>query len=175
MSRRLFAVFLALGATVLTSCSGSGGTALDGGLQSYGISGYEHAQVGKEYWVTLPQMENTSGKPLTVLSGKIVHVPAGLRITGYRIAGAGAGGHPIGASPVGATDDVGRAGARKGDRIRIKAHGLSDLYYEARVKVTGPVHGDLTTCRYEYRQGSTTYHQDLGCDTRIRLGKPLST
>ncbi|MEU2621000.1 hypothetical protein ABZ642_23160 [Streptomyces sp. NPDC007157] len=175
MPRRLFAVFLALSATALTSCSDGGGTALEGSLQAYGISGYEHAQVGKEYWVSMLQMENKSGKPLTVLSGKIVHVPAGLRITGYRInSSGGIGGHPIGATPVGAAEDVDRAGDHKGSSIQIKAHALSDLYYEARVKVTGAVHGDLTTCHYEYRQGSTTYHQDIGCDTRIRLGKPVT-
>ncbi|MEV5958623.1 hypothetical protein AB0M11_33600 [Streptomyces sp. NPDC051987] len=170
MSRRLFAVFLALSAAALTSCSDGGGTALDGDAKNGTLVGYEHTQVGKEYWVTMPQMENTSGKPLTVLGGKIAHVPAGLRITGYRVVSDGAGPHPIGVIPVGVTDD--HALARRGSAIPVKAHTLSHLYYEARVKVTGAVHGDLTTCRYTYRQGSTTYHQDIGCDTRIRLGRP---
>ncbi|MFJ9564971.1 hypothetical protein ACIRQQ_33675 [Streptomyces fuscichromogenes] len=168
-----FAVFLALSTTTLTACSGSGGKALDGGGQAANLVGYEHTQVGEEYWVTMPEMSNNSGKPITVLSAKIVDVPAGLRITGYRVANAGTGGHPIGVIPVGATDGIGRASAHKGGQIQIKPHALSSLYYEARVKVTGPVHGDLTTCRYEYRQGSVTYHEDLGCDTRIRLGGPL--
>ncbi|MBW8796460.1 MAG: hypothetical protein JF597_23550 [Streptomyces sp.] len=173
MSRRLFAVFLALSAAALTSCSDGGGTALGGSLQTYGISGFDHAQVGDEYWVSLPQMSNTSGEPLTVLSGKIAHVPAGLHITGYRINSSGGGGHPLGPIRVGDAEAVDRAGAHKGSSIPVKAHDTSDLYYEARVKVTGTVRGDLTTCRYTYRQGSTTYHQDLRCDTRIRLGKPL--
>ncbi|MFF4114360.1 hypothetical protein [Streptomyces sp. NPDC001714] len=172
MSRRLFAVFLALSAAVLTSCSDGGGTALDGAGQASNLVGYEHTQVGREYWVTMPQMENTSGKLVTVLSGKIVHVPAGLRITTYRVVSDGAGPHPVGVIPVGVTDDS--ALAHKGSSIRIPAHTLSHLYYEARIKVTGTVHGDLTTCRYEYRQGSTTYREDIGCDTRIRLGKPVT-
>ncbi|MER5787215.1 hypothetical protein [Streptomyces sp. NPDC001980] len=170
MSRRLFAVFLALSAAVLTSCSDGGGTALEGAEQASALVGYEHTQVGKEYRVTMPEMSNNSGKPLTVLSAEIVHVPAGLRVTGYRVVGAD--GHPYGVIPVGDTD----VGVRphKGSSIRLKSHGTSDLFYEARVKVTGTVHGDLTTCRYEYRQGSTTYHQDIGCDTQIRLGKPVT-
>ncbi|WP_406435614.1 hypothetical protein OHB00_16440 [Streptomyces sp. NBC_00631] len=170
MSRRLFAVFLALSAAALTSCSDGGGTALEGDAKHGNLVGYEHTQVGKEYWVTMPQMENTSGKPLTVLSGKIAHVPAGLRISGYRVASDGTGPHPMGVTLVGVTDD--HALAHKGSSFRIPAHTLSHLYYEARVKVTGAVHGDLTTCHYAYRQGSTTYNQDIGCDTRLRLGKP---
>ncbi|MFD8816860.1 hypothetical protein ACFV23_36585 [Streptomyces sp. NPDC059627] len=170
MSRRVFAVFLTLSAAALTSCSDGGGTALDGAGQGSNLVGYEHTQVGKEYWVTMPEMSNNSGKPLTVLGARIVHVPAGLRVTGYRVVSAGAGGHAIGVIPVGVTDD--NALHHKGSSFQVKAHGSSDLYYEARVRVTGAVHGDLTTCRYEYRQGSTTYHEDIGCDTRIRLGKP---
>lgn len=173
MSRRLFAVFLALSAAALTSCSDGGGAALGGSLQTYGISGYDQAKVGDEYWVSLPQMSDTSGKPLTVLSGKIAHVPAGLRIMGYRI-NIAVSGHPLGPMLVGGPEDVAPDGAHKGGSIPVKAHGTSDLYYEARVKVTGTVRGDLTDCRYAYRQGSMTYHQDLRCDTRIRLGKPLN-
>ncbi|MFK0279723.1 hypothetical protein ACIQVL_04500 [Streptomyces sp. NPDC090499] len=172
MSRRLFAALLALSAAALTSCSDGGGAALDGAGQGSNLVGYEHTQVGKEYWVTMPEMSNSSGKPLTVLSAEIVHVPAGLRVTGYRVVGAGTGGHPYGVIPVGVTNDSARP--HQGGSIPIKAHGSSDLYYEARVKVTGTVHGDLTTCRYGYRQGSTTYHEDIGCDTRIRLGEPVT-
>ncbi|WP_234536653.1 hypothetical protein [Streptomyces shenzhenensis] len=171
MSRRLFAVSVVLSAALLTSCSDGGGTALEGDAKHSNLVGYEHTQIGKEYWVTMPQMENTSGKPLTVLSGKIVHVPAGLRVTAYRVVSDGAGAHPYGVVPVGLRDD--HALYHKGSSFRIRAHTLSDLYYEARIKVTGAVRGDLTTCRYTYRQGSATYNQDIGCDTRIRLGQPV--
>ncbi|MEU3513960.1 hypothetical protein ABZ770_01400 [Streptomyces sp. NPDC006654] len=171
MSRRVFAVFLALSAAALTSCSDGGGAALAGAGEGSNLVGYEHTQAGKEYWVAMPQMENTSGKPLTVLNGKIAHVPAGLRITAYRVVSDGAGAHPIGVTPVGVTDDS--VSAPKGSSIRIPAHTLSHLHYEARIKVTGTVHGDLTDCRYTYRQDSTTYREDIGCDTRIRLGKPV--
>ncbi|MFG3292695.1 hypothetical protein ACGF3G_28300 [Streptomyces sp. NPDC048179] len=141
--------------------------ALDGSSQAAGVAGYDHAQVGDEYWVAMPPLSNKTGKPLTVVDAKIVHVPAGLRVTGYRVDSAGGDGYLIGPSPVAATDDV------KDGPIRVAAHSRSDLYYEARVKVTGAVHGDLTGCRFTYRQGSVTHHQDLGCDTRLRLGKPL--
>ncbi|MFD8724872.1 hypothetical protein ACFV2H_44740 [Streptomyces sp. NPDC059629] len=144
MRHRRRALLLLLTAALLTSCSGSGGTALDGAGQGSDLVGYEHTQVGKEYWVTMPEMSNHSGKPLTVLSAEIAHVPAGLRVTGYRVVSAGAGGHVIGVIPVGVTDDNARP--HKGSSIQIKAHDSSDLYYEARVKVTGAVHSDLTNC-----------------------------
>ncbi|MFF7474967.1 hypothetical protein [Streptomyces sp. NPDC008092] len=168
MRHRRRALFALLTVGLLTSCSGGGDTALDGSSQAAGVAGYDHAQVGDEYWVAMPPLSNKTGKPLTVLDAEIVHVPAGLRVTGYRVEdSAGSGGYLIGSSPVTATDDV-RTGP-----IRVAAHSQSDLYYEARVKVTAAVHGDLTDCRFTYRQGSATHHQDLGCDTRIRLGKPL--
>ncbi|MFJ8493554.1 hypothetical protein ACIRBZ_35195 [Streptomyces sp. NPDC094038] len=166
MRHRRRALLALLTTGLLTSCSGGGGAALDGSSQAAGIAGFDHAQVGDEYWVAMPPLANKTGKPLTVIDARIVHVPAGLRVTGYRVDTAD-GGYLIGTSPVTATDDV-RTGP-----IRVAAHDQSDRYYEARVKVTGAVHGDLTDCRFTYRQGSTTHHQDLGCDTRIRLGKPL--
>ncbi|MFG2962028.1 hypothetical protein ACGFZS_01975 [Streptomyces sp. NPDC048288] len=165
MRHRRRALLALLTTALLTSCSG-GGTALDGSSQAAGIAENDHAQVGDEYWVAMPPLSNRTGKPLTVIDAKIVHVPAGLRITGYRV-DITAGGYLIGTSPVAATDDV-RTGP-----VRVAAHDQSDQYYEARVKVTGAVHGDLTDCRFTYRQGSTTHQQDLGCDTRIRLDKPL--
>lgn len=123
--------------------------ALDGSSHGSNIAGFDHAQVGDEYWVAMPPLSNRTGKPLTVVDAKIVHVPAGLRITGYRVDTAD-GGYLIGTSPVAPTDDV-RTGP-----VRVAGHDQSDQYYEARVKVTG-----------------ATHQQDLGCDTRIRLGKPV--
>ncbi|MEU9404925.1 hypothetical protein AB0E08_04340 [Streptomyces sp. NPDC048281] len=165
MKHRRRALLALLTVGLLTSCSG-GGTALDGSSQAGAIAENDHARVRDEYWVAMPPLSNKTGKPLTVVDAKIVHVPAGLRITGYRVDTA-VEGYLMGTSPVAPTDEV-RTGP-----VRVAAHDQSDQYYEARVKVTGAVHGDLTDCRFTYRQGSTTHQQDIGCDTRIRLDKPL--
>ncbi|MFI8166038.1 hypothetical protein ACIGAN_06720 [Streptomyces sp. NPDC085931] len=46
-------------------------------------------------------------------------------------------------------------------------------FWAARVRVTGKVTGELTGCRYYYRQDDTEYRQNVACISRIRLGPPL--
>lgn len=41
--------------------------------------------------------------------------------------------------------------------VKVKAKSGSDIYYVARVKVTGPIEGALKGCRFWYRQGSQQY------------------
>jgi hypothetical protein len=43
-----------------------------------------------------------------------------------------------------------------------------------RLKVTGPVTGDTSQCRFWYRQGSVKYRQDLRCVNQLRLAKKQS-
>ncbi|MFE1884958.1 hypothetical protein [Streptomyces diastatochromogenes] len=177
---------LALGTTVLTSCDDhpgpakaqareARGTALDGGMQSEAEISFEHAQVGAEYWVSLPQTGNRSAKPLTLLDAEITQVPAGVKVLEYKaVSGNDTEGHAMGVSLTGAdAGEIERARDRAGRPVRVKAHRVSDVYYLARVRVTGTVHGNLDDCRFRYRQGSTEYSQDLPCLTRIRLGAPL--
>ncbi|MEU4047006.1 hypothetical protein ACK389_30365 [Streptomyces antibioticus] len=173
--------------TVLTSCdsapSGSSssqnvtvGTALDGGMQAEAEIAFEHARVGEEYWVSLPQTSNVSATPLTLEKAEITQVPEGLRIIGYRAVSArDTDGHAMGVASAGTDQvhDLEHARDHADRPVRVEADSVSDVYYLARLKVTGPVGADLTGCRYRYRQGDTEYRQDLPCVTRIRLGEPL--
>lgn len=150
------------------------GTALDGGMQSEVDAGYDYAQIGQEYWVSLPQTANLSGKPLTLLSATLAPTPKGVRILEYRaVSGNDTDGHLVGAARIGAEGgQLERARNYAGHPIVVKPHHVSDIYYMARIKVTGPIHGELATCRFRYRQGSDTYRQDLRCVTEIKVGTP---
>ncbi|MFS0693128.1 hypothetical protein [Streptomyces nitrosporeus] len=136
-----------------------------------------HAQIGKEYWVALPAAENISGRPLELLKGEITHAPKGLEITGYKaFSHEDTQGHPLGATPVEGIPGMPDLTAMRDHSdhpSRIKAHTYGDIFWAAKVRVTGKISGDLTGCRYFYRQNESEYEQDLGCVTRIRLGKPI--
>lgn len=135
-----------------------------------------HARPGSEYWVSLPAVANTSDEPLALLKGEITRVPEGLEILEYRAVSAeDTDGHPM-IVPTGGRNgmpDLAKIRDYAGRPVRVPAREVSDIFYAARVRVTGPVRGDLTGCRYWYRQGNKKFRQDLGCVTRIRLGKPL--
>jgi hypothetical protein len=153
------------------------GTALDGDIQAGVEVTSPHAQIGKEYWVALPAADNISDRPLTLLRGEITHVPKGLRITGYKaLSHEDTDGHPLSASPVGGSPgipDLTTMPDHSDQPSRIPAHQPGEIFWAARVRVTGKVTGDLTGCRYFYRQGGVEYQQDLACISKIRLGPPL--
>ncbi|MFG2386687.1 hypothetical protein [Streptomyces avermitilis] len=134
-------------------------------------------QVGKEYWVALPTAENTSDRTLTLLKGEITHVPRGLKIIEYRaFSHEETQGHPLGASPVGGSPgipDLTRMHDYSGRPSRVPAHESGEVFWAARVRVTGKITHTLTGCRYFYRQGKTEYQQDVSCVQRIRLGPPV--
>ncbi|WP_336116181.1 hypothetical protein [Streptomyces sp. PTD9-10] len=99
----------------------------------------------------------------------------GVKILEYKaVSGNDTEGHAMGVSLTGAdAGEIERARDHAGRPVRVRPHRVTDVYYLARIKVTDTVHGDLDGCRYRYRQGTTEYHQDLPCVTRIRLGTPL--
>jgi hypothetical protein len=174
---------LSLATVVLTACGNARtdggrpqGDALDGGMQSEAELGFEHAQVGQEYWVSLPETTNVSSSPLTILDAEIAHVPKGLSVLEYKaVSEKDTDGHAMGVSLVGdrATREMDDARDHAGRPITVRPNTAADVYYLARVKVTAPVRGDLTGCRYRYRQGGAEHRQNLRCVTRIRLGTAL--
>ncbi|MGY5099338.1 hypothetical protein [Streptomyces sp. 900105245] len=136
-----------------------------------------HAQVGKEYWVALPAADNLTNRPLTLLRGEFTRVPHGLKLIEYRaFSHEDTEGHPMGPTPVGGSPgipDLTRLHDYSDRPSRVAPHEPGDVFWAARLRVTGKVTGALTGCRYFYRQGSTDYQQDLSCVTKIRLGPPL--
>ncbi|MER6345109.1 hypothetical protein ACWC10_05955 [Streptomyces sp. NPDC001595] len=153
------------------------GTALDGDIQAGMEVTSPHTQIGKEYWVALPTADNVSDRPLTLLRGEITQVPEGLRIVGYKaLSHEDTGGHPLSAAPVGGSPGIPDLTTLPDHSDRpslIPAHEPGEVFWAARVRVTGKVTGDLTGCRYYYRQGDAEYRQELACVSRIRLGPPL--
>lgn len=135
-----------------------------------------HLQVGEDYWVALPRADNISDRPLTLLGGKITHLPQGLKITKYvAFSHEETEGHPLGASPVNGAPGI-PALPTKQDHSgpsRIKAHASGDIFWAAKVHVTGKISHALTGCRYFYKQGAITYQQDLYCVSQLRVGPPL--
>ncbi|MFF8478656.1 hypothetical protein [Streptomyces sp. NPDC015414] len=162
--------------------SGTGGSvheghALDGGTQSAGNVGYEHARVGDEYWAGLPILWNTSRSDIRLTAAEFTHVPKGLKVVEYRAFDADeTDGNVVFASTD--ADESGMGDLFKvrnyaGRAVTIKANSGSNVYYVARIKVTGPVEGNLSGCRYSYQQGTTSYQQHIDCSTIVRLGPPL--
>ncbi|MET8767583.1 hypothetical protein [Streptomyces sp. NPDC004658] len=126
--------------------------------------GYEHARVGAEYWVSTPLPRNGTAEPLTVL--RVLRVPRGLKVVRY----GGVTLDQAGGYAIGVTRDL-RAGPAR--PFAVAPHGRAGAYFHVRVRVTGPVRGTLSGCRFFYRQGAVEYRQDVGCETDIRLGPPL--
>ncbi|MDT0390823.1 hypothetical protein [Streptomyces dubilierae] len=154
------------------------GSSLDSDIQAGLEVTSPHAQVGKEYWVALPTADNVSDQPLTLLRGEITKVPEGLEIVGYKaISHEDTDGHPLSASPVEGSPGVPnltRLPDHSGRPSLVPAHEPGDIFWAARIRVTGRVTGDLTGCRYYYRQDGTEYGQNVACTSKIRLGPPLA-
>ncbi|QIJ63182.1 hypothetical protein [Streptomyces sp. JB150] len=152
------------------------GSALGGGMQSAGDVGYEHAQVGEEYWAGLPLPWNTSGEDIELTDAHFGHVPEGIEVIEYRAVDVNeTDGNVLFARTdgKGAMPDLSEARNHAGHPVRVKADSGSDIYYVARTKVTGPVHGALKDCRFRYRQGPWQYRQQVGCSTIVSLGPPI--
>ncbi|WP_153815041.1 hypothetical protein [Streptomyces sp. SUK 48] len=73
----------------------------------------------------------------------------------------------------GSVADLFKVRDHAGRPVTVKAKTGSHVYYVARVEVTGPIHGNLSGCRFWYTEGSTAYQQQLDCSTIVRLGPPL--
>lgn len=81
--RLLSALLAAAGAWALTGSLAQAvpeGSALDGGMQSAGDVGYEHAQAGDEYWAGLPLPWNTSSEDIEITGADFGHVPDGIEV-----------------------------------------------------------------------------------------------
>lgn len=183
-AKRRRAVLVALAPVLLAAAclpaggskGASAGDALDGGMQSAGDVGYEHAQIGEEYWAGLPLPWNVSGHDIQITKAEFTHVPAGIKVIEYRaFSGEDTDGNVLfaRADGKGSVADLSKVRDHAGDRVTVKAKSGSHVYYVARIKVTGPIHGSLSGCRFWYTQGTTDYQQQLDCSTIVRLGPPL--
>ncbi|MGW4494104.1 hypothetical protein [Streptomyces sp. NPDC004376] len=134
--------------------------------------GNEHVRVGAAYWVTMPLQSNVTGEPLTVLRTRWVHVPHNVKVIRYGVVTVKETG---GAVALGAVEpkylprEVGPAHVGAERPVGVPAHSDAKAYVLSLVKVTGPVHDNLSGYRVRYRQGAVEYRQDLDWDVALRL------
>ncbi|MFD6294330.1 hypothetical protein ACFWFU_05935 [Streptomyces sp. NPDC060235] len=132
---------------------------------------YSSLRIGQEYWVSLPQVTNSSNNPVTVTKAQFVSLPYGLELIGYKaLSVKDSDGYGLGVTPTkGGDEDLTGLPDHAGEPFTVKAHQPADVYYAARVKVTGPVSDDTSQCRFWYHQKSAAYRQDLRCVNQLRL------
>ncbi|CAL9513355.1 hypothetical protein [Streptomyces sp. enrichment culture] len=137
---------------------------------SSGTAGTEKAAVGQEWWFALPVPHNTSREAIKITSAQVVSVPKGLEVSGY------------GAFEIDETGGVyflSNAADPSNPRfaelknhinrpVEVRPNQASEIYYLARLRVTGPVEDNVRGCRYEYERGSRLYTQTLDCEAEIR-------
>jgi hypothetical protein len=152
------------------------GRALDGGMQSTGRIGTDHAQLGEVFWAALPLPRNASKDPVVIEKARFTQIPKGLKVGEYRVFSANEVGGIYFLAYTGGkygTKDPEKFKNYAGQPIHLKGKQESDYYYAAKVTVTGPVHDDLGNCSFWYEQNNKKYKQKLHCQTSIRIGKPL--
>ncbi|MFE5216837.1 MULTISPECIES: hypothetical protein [unclassified Streptomyces] len=139
-----------------------------------GLLGFDHARTGDEYWVSLPLQTGTGDESLTLLRTRWLRVPAGLEVLRYGVVTLGQmGGYGLVVADDETLNEDGPVRVGPERPVRVPPHAAARAYVLARVRVTGPVRGDLSGYRVWYRQGAVEYRQDLAWDVEIRLGPPL--
>ncbi|WP_415940025.1 hypothetical protein [Streptomyces sp. 039-1] len=146
------------------------GQALNGGLGSEADFGNETLRIGKEYWLSLPQAHNIGGEQVTILKARFVSLPKGLKLIGYKVVSTkDTDGYGMGTVLANSPDDEFTGGPKYSEKITVKAHGTAERYHVARFRVTGPITGDTSLCRFWYQKKTATYRQDLRCVNQLRL------
>lgn len=148
------------------------GHALDEGMLKQADLEYDQLRIGKEYWLNLPQATNISGEPVTVLKAQFVSLPKGLKLIGYKVVSVyDTGGYGIGVRLVKSPSDGITGLPERSSTFTVKDNKPAEKYHMARFRVTGPVSGDTSQCRFWYQQGSVKYRQDLRCVNQLRLAR----
>lgn len=148
------------------------GHALGAGLLEQADLEYDQLQIGKEYWLNLPQATNASGEPVTITKAQFVSLPKGLELIGYKVVSTkDTDGYGIGVLEVKSPGDDVTGLPERTDTFTVKSHKPADWYHMVRFKVTGPVTDDTSLCRFWYQQGAVKYRQDLRCVNQLRLAK----
>ncbi|MEU9578440.1 hypothetical protein [Streptomyces chilikensis] len=173
----LFAAVL-LGACPSSPEEAGAGRALDAeGVQSSGVVGSDHAEVGETWWFALPVPHNTSSEPIEITDVSLLHVPAGVKVLEY---GAydldDTEGLPLLAREGEAeTPDFARLENHADEPVKVAAGERSDIFYTVKLKVVAPPRGNARRCRFDYRQNGRSSSQELDCEVSLRVGPPQGT
>ncbi|MDX2650270.1 hypothetical protein PV341_43315 [Streptomyces sp. PA03-1a] len=126
------------------------------------------------WWAALPPPTNVSDKDLELTGATVLRVPKGIKILQY------------GAYSANDTDGIVMLGI-EGDSedphferlknhfhkaVKVRAKGDTDIYYVVRMKITGPIKGNLRDTRFTYRQDGRSYEQTLKSDVALRVEQP---
>ncbi|SHH95310.1 hypothetical protein SAMN05444521_2812 [Streptomyces sp. 3214.6] len=138
-----------------------------------GVVGYDHAVVGQEFWYALPIPTNKSQKDVRIIKAEMIDPPSGVKVLGYgayRLADTG--GLPLMAvDGAPGTPEYRKLKDHSKSGFKVKARALSEVFYVAHLKVTGPIRKNPTNCSFEYTQSDQRYVQTLGCEFELRLKK----
>ncbi|MEU8762260.1 hypothetical protein [Streptomyces sp. NPDC048659] len=143
------------------------GNALDGAVSG---AGYEHARVGDAWWVMLPAVRNRSGAPVEVIGVQVLDLPRGLRAERYAAFDADETGAPFLMVPDGSPEfPSGRYTDHSARPLRLAPGETSHVYPAVKVRVTGEVLGEPSSCRFTYARGADRFTQVLPCGFTLRL------
>ncbi|MFF3617330.1 hypothetical protein [Streptomyces sp. NPDC002580] len=135
------------------------GDALDGGLASQADLSSDGLRIGEEYWLSLPQVTNVSGEPVTVFKARFVGgLPHGLELIDRKVVSTeDTGGYGMGLLEVKSPGDDVTGLPERTDTFTVTPHEPAHWYHKVRFRVTGPVTDDTSQCRFWYRQGPVKY------------------
>ncbi len=126
-------------------------------------------KVGETWWFALPVPANKSAKPIEITEASIVEVPQGMKVLEY------------GAYSLEDTEGLAllvKEGSKFTPRfeelrdysdkpVKVAPHKSSDIYYLARLKITGLPSKSARYCRFDYRQGGREFTQTLDCEVEL--------
>jgi hypothetical protein len=150
------------------------GTSLGGESEAASWIGHDQVAIGQEWLFALPLPYNKSAKDLTITRAEVIDLPPGTQLTGMSAhALRDTDDSVIGLALAGSSDMTTKLLAKAKNvvdkPVTVKPRSLSDVYYVARIKVTGKIAKEVERCRFEYEQDGKHYAQVIGCRLKLTL------
>ncbi|MFE7112623.1 hypothetical protein ACFU98_35670 [Streptomyces sp. NPDC057575] len=159
---------------LLAGCSDSQsqGKALDAeGTQSSGTVGNTHAKTGQTWYFALPVPRNVSSRPIEITGASVVDPPKGLKVVSYAAYNLNdTDGLPLlaleGESD---TPDFAHLKNYAVSPVKVLAKKESEIFFQARIRITSPPEKNIKRCRFQYRQGNEEFMQILDCELELKV------
>jgi hypothetical protein len=148
------------------------GVALDEkGTQSSGTVGNEHARVGQTWLFALPVLHNISGESIEVTGASIVDAPKGIEVLGFAAYSlVDTEGLPLLVRQGDVqTPNFERLKDYSKSPVQVAAKEESEIFFQAKLKITAPPQGNIRTCQFEYRQGDRDLFQRMDCEMELKV------
>jgi hypothetical protein len=148
------------------------GDALDEkGNQSSGMVGNENARVGLTWLFALPVLYNNSGEIIEVTGASIVDVPEGIEVLDYAAySRVDTEGLPLLVREGDVqTPNFERLKDYSKSPVRVAAEEESEIFFQAKLKITAPPQGDIRTRQFEYRQSNRDLFQRMDCEMELKV------